>query len=77
MSGAETAGKAQTTSKAAAAIDRARAQGRAALIAYLPAGYPSVEESIAAGIAAARNGADCARLWNASVVMAVSRNARV
>ena len=58
MSGAETAGKAQTTSKAAAAIDRARAQGRAALIAYLPAGYPSVEESIAAGIAAARNGAD-------------------
>ena len=58
MSGAETAGKAQMTSKAAAAIDRARAQGRAALIAYLPAGYPSVEESIAAGIAAARNGAD-------------------
>ena len=58
MSGAETAGKAQMTSKAAAAIDRARAQGRAALIAYLPAGYPSVEESMAAGIAAARNGAD-------------------
>ena len=58
MSGAETAGKAQMTSKAASAIDRARAQGRAALIAYLPAGYPSVEESIAAGIAAARNGAD-------------------
>ena len=58
MSGAETAGKAQTTSKAASAIDRARALGRAALIAYLPAGYPSVEESIAAGIAAARNGAD-------------------
>lgn len=58
MSGAETTGRAQMTSKAAAAIDRARSQGRAALIAYLPAGYPSVEESIAAGVAAARNGAD-------------------
>lgn len=58
MSGAETTGRVQMTSRAAAAIDRARAQGRAALIAYLPAGYPSVEESIAAGIAAARNGAD-------------------
>ena len=58
MSGAETAGKAQMTSKAAAAIDGARALGRAALIAYRPAGYPSVEEAIAAGIAAARNGAD-------------------
>ncbi|WP_307309058.1 tryptophan synthase subunit alpha [Pseudarthrobacter enclensis] len=52
------AGHAETASKAAAAIDRARSQGRAALIAYLPAGYPSVEDSIAAGIAAARNGAD-------------------
>lgn len=49
---------AQTTSKAAAAIDKARAQGRAALIGYLPAGYPSVEASIAAGIALAENGAD-------------------
>jgi len=55
---AGTANPAAGTSKAAAAIDRAREQGRAALIAYLPAGYPSVEESIAAGIAAARNGAD-------------------
>lgn len=58
MSGAETANGVQMTSKAAAAIDRARAEGRAALVAYLPAGYPSVEESIAAGVAAARNGAD-------------------
>jgi tryptophan synthase alpha chain len=55
---AQIAGKAQMTSKSAAAIDRARSQGRAALIAYLPAGYPSVEDSIAAGIAAAKNGAD-------------------
>jgi tryptophan synthase alpha chain len=46
------------TSKSAAAIDKARAEGRAALIGYLPAGYPSVEETIAAGIALARNGAD-------------------
>lgn len=45
-------------SKAAAAIDRAAAAGRAALIGYLPAGYPSVEETIAAGIALAENGAD-------------------
>jgi tryptophan synthase alpha chain len=48
----------QPASKSAAAIDRARAQGRAALIGYLPAGYPSVEETIAAGIALAENGAD-------------------
>ncbi|RAM37678.1 tryptophan synthase subunit alpha [Arthrobacter globiformis] len=46
------------TSKSAIAIDKARAEGRAALIGYLPAGYPSVEETIAAGIALARNGAD-------------------
>jgi tryptophan synthase alpha chain len=46
------------TSKSAAAIDRAKAQGRAALIGYLPAGYPSVAETIAAGIALAENGAD-------------------
>ncbi len=45
-------------SKAAAAIDRAAAAERAALIGYLPAGYPSVEETIAAGIALAENGAD-------------------
>jgi tryptophan synthase alpha chain len=45
-------------SKSAAAIDRAKAQGRAALIGYLPAGYPSVEDTIAAGIALAENGAD-------------------
>lgn len=46
------------TSKSAVAIDKARAEGRAALIGYLPAGYPSVEETIAAGIALAENGAD-------------------
>lgn len=55
---AQTAGKTQMTSKSAAAIDKARAEGRAALVGYLPAGYPTVEESIAAGIALAENGAD-------------------
>lgn len=48
----------QMTSKSAAAIDRAKAQGRAALIGYLPAGYPDVQSTIDAGIAMARNGAD-------------------
>lgn len=48
----------QMSSKSAAAIDRARAQGRAALVGYLPAGYPDVQSSIDAGIAMARNGAD-------------------
>ncbi|WP_442542739.1 tryptophan synthase subunit alpha [Arthrobacter sp. KN11-1C] len=48
----------QMSSKSAAAIDRAKAQGRAALIGYLPAGYPDVQSSIDAGIAMARNGAD-------------------
>ncbi len=47
-----------TPSKSAAAIDRARAQGRAALICYIPAGYPDVQTTIDAGIALARNGAD-------------------
>ncbi len=35
----------QMTSKSAAAIDRATRQGRAALIGYLPAGYPDVEQA--------------------------------
>jgi tryptophan synthase alpha chain len=45
-------------SKVADVIDKAKAEGRAALVGYLPAGYPSVEESIDAAIALARNGAD-------------------
>lgn len=45
-------------SKVADAIDKAKAEDRAALIGYLPAGYPSVQESIDAAIALARNGAD-------------------
>ncbi len=40
------------------AIARARQEGRPALIAYLPAGYPDVQSTIDAAIAAAKNGAD-------------------
>jgi tryptophan synthase alpha chain len=50
--------KGAASSKVAAAIDRAKDEGRAALVGYLPAGYPSVQESIDAAIALARNGAD-------------------
>ncbi|KUG59211.1 tryptophan synthase subunit alpha [Nesterenkonia jeotgali] len=39
-------------------MEAARAQGRAAFIGYLPAGYPDKESSIAAAIELARNGAD-------------------
>lgn len=45
-------------SKSAAAIARAKAAGRKALIAYLPAGFPDKQTSIDAAIAVARNGAD-------------------
>lgn len=47
-----------TASKTARAIEAARAQGRAAFVGYLPAGYPDKEASIAAAIELARNGAD-------------------
>jgi tryptophan synthase alpha chain len=39
-------------------IGKARAEGRAALIAYLPVGYPDVDGSIAAMTAAVEGGAD-------------------
>ncbi|WP_218220157.1 tryptophan synthase subunit alpha [Nesterenkonia sp. Act20] len=45
-------------SKTERAIEAARAQGRAAFVGYLPAGYPDKETSIAAAIELARNGAD-------------------
>ncbi|MGJ9405654.1 tryptophan synthase subunit alpha [Nesterenkonia aurantiaca] len=48
----------KTASRTAEAIEAARAQGRAAFIGYLPAGYPDKETSIAAAIELARNGAD-------------------
>ncbi len=45
-------------SQLAERIGKARAEGRAALIAYLPVGYPDVEVSIAALTAAVEGGAD-------------------
>ena len=39
-------------------IAAARAEGRAALVAYLPVGYPDVDASIAAMVAAVEGGAD-------------------
>jgi len=42
----------------AAAFDRARRDGRAALIPYVVAGYPDFDTSLAAGLAAADAGAD-------------------
>lgn len=39
-------------------IAKARAEGRAALIAYLPVGYPDIETSIQAMVAAVEGGAD-------------------
>lgn len=45
-------------SKTAQAIEAAKAEGRAAFVGYLPAGYPDKETSIAAAIALVENGAD-------------------
>ena len=39
-------------------IGKAKAEGRSALIAYLPVGYPDVDASIAAMVAAVEGGAD-------------------
>ena len=43
-------------SKTAAALDAAKAAGRTGLVAFLPAGYPSVDECVEAVVAAAENG---------------------
>ncbi len=45
-------------SKLAERIGQAKAEGRAALIAYVPVGYPDVDGSIAAMVAAVEAGAD-------------------
>jgi tryptophan synthase alpha chain len=47
-----------STSSSAQVIDRCREQGRAALVAYLPVGYPDVATSVAAARAAVEGGAD-------------------
>ena len=45
-------------SRLAARIAECREQGRPALVGYLPAGFPTVEESIEAAVALGANGAD-------------------
>jgi tryptophan synthase alpha chain len=45
-------------SKLEKVLDAAKAEGRAALIAYLPVGYPDVATSVEAMVAAVENGAD-------------------
>lgn len=47
-----------SVSQLAGRIAAARAEGRAALVAYLPVGYPDVDASIAAMVAAVEGGAD-------------------
>ena len=49
-------------SATAAVLDAARAEGRAALMVYLPVGYPDLEGSIAAAKAAVAAGADIIEL---------------
>jgi tryptophan synthase alpha chain len=51
-------GARQATSKVAGAFARAAAENRAALVGYLPAGFPSVDEAIDAATAMVRGGVD-------------------
>src|SRR5699024_12164047 len=48
----------QIRSRSAEKIEQARAEGRTAFIGYLPAGYPSIDESIEAAVQLCNNGAD-------------------
>lgn len=50
------------TSRVSAAIDAAHADGRGALVGYLPAGYPDVATSIEAIVALAESGVDIIEL---------------
>ncbi len=50
------------TSRVAAAIEAAHAEGRGAFVGYLPAGYPDVATSIEAAVALAEAGADVIEL---------------
>lgn len=45
-------------SRLAQRIEQCRAEGRPALVGYLPAGYPTLPESIEAAVALGNNGAD-------------------
>jgi tryptophan synthase alpha subunit len=50
------------TSRVEAVIDAAKAQGRGVLIGYLPAGFPTIDDSVDAVLALARGGADIIEL---------------
>ncbi|QRY41209.1 tryptophan synthase subunit alpha [Microbacterium hominis] len=50
------------TSRVAAAIDAAKAEGRGAFVGYLPLGFPDLQTSIDAAVALADNGADILEL---------------
>lgn len=50
------------SSRVAAAIDAAHAEGRGAFVGYLPLGYPDLRTSIEAAVALAENGADVLEL---------------
>jgi len=50
------------SSRVAAAIDAARAEGRGAFVGYLPLGFPDLRTSIEAAVALAENGADILEL---------------
>lgn len=49
-------------SQLAARLNQCKEEGRPALIGYLPVGYPTVDDSIAAAIALGNNGADIIEL---------------
>lgn len=49
-------------SRVAAAIAKAKSEGRGAFIGYLPIGYPNIATSIEAAVALAENGADVLEL---------------
>ena len=50
------------SSRVAAAIDAARAEGRGAFVGYLPLGFPDLRTSIEAAVTLAENGADILEL---------------
>ena len=50
------------TSRVAAAIDAAHADGRGAFIGYLPLGFPDLQSSIEAAVTLAESGADILEL---------------
>ncbi|MEU4206362.1 tryptophan synthase subunit alpha [Rothia terrae] len=54
--------QANADSKLSARLEQCKKEGRVALIGYLPVGYPTVDDSIAAAIALENNGADIIEL---------------